>query len=66
MEKEVKKAGPRSSGSALKFVPVKDATVVPGRAHRALKAGPSSKIKNADGTAHSTPNPHRPTNGGVR
>jgi hypothetical protein len=61
MEKEAKKAGPRSAGSALKFEPVEDAKVVPGARARALKAGPHGKQHNADGSLHSTPNPgHKP------
>jgi hypothetical protein len=63
MSKEVKKAGPRSAGSALKFEPVRDAKIVPGARKRALKAGPHSKQQNADGTNHSTPNPHHGTDG---
>jgi hypothetical protein len=47
----------------MKKVKVTDAKVVPGRAQKALKNGPHSKQKNADGTAHSTPNPHGPTSG---
>jgi hypothetical protein len=38
----------------------------PARLQQARNNGPHSKIKNAEGTAHSTPNSHRPTNGGVR
>jgi hypothetical protein len=64
MENKVKKAGPRGSGSELKFGPVKDARVVPGKAQRALKNGPHSKQQNADGTNHSTPSKHKVTDGG--
>jgi hypothetical protein len=46
-----------------KKIQVTDAKVVPGKAQKALKAGPHSKQKNADGTAHSTPNRHAPTDG---
>ena len=63
MEKEVKKAGPRSAGSSLKFEPVKDAKAVSGKAQKALKKGSHSTQQNADGTNHSTPNPHHATDG---
>jgi len=47
-----------------KKVAFQDAKVSPGRAQKALKSGPHSKQQNASGTAHSTPNPHGPTDGG--
>jgi hypothetical protein len=63
MEKEVKKAGPRSAGSALKFEPARDANAVSGAAKRALKAGPHGKAKHADGSTQASPNKHKPTDG---
>jgi len=48
----------------MKKQKVVDAKPVPGRVQKALKAGPHGKQKNADGSLHSTPNPHGPTNGG--
>jgi len=50
-------------GKVGKKVEVQDAKVVPGKVQQALKAGPHGKQKNADGSLHSTPNPHGPTSG---
>jgi len=44
-------------------VQVTDAKVVPGKRARALKAGPHSKLINADGSKFISPNPHKPTKG---
>jgi hypothetical protein len=61
-------SGPNHSGALgevnMEKVKVEDAKVVPGKTQCALKAGPHGKQKNADGTAHSTPNRHGPTDGG--
>jgi hypothetical protein len=46
-----------------KKVKVQDAKVIPGRGPKAVKAGPAGKQQNADGTNHSTPNPHHSTEG---
>jgi hypothetical protein len=46
-----------------KKIQVTDAKVVPGKAQKALKAGPHGKQKNADGSLHSTPNRHGQTSG---
>jgi hypothetical protein len=64
MEKAVKKAGPRSAGSALKFEPVKDAQEVPGAAKKARTNGPHGSQIHADGSTQASPNRHKPTDGG--
>jgi hypothetical protein len=47
----------------MEKVQVVEAKVVPGKAQKALKAGPHGKQKNADGSQYSKPNPHHATNG---
>ena len=47
----------------MEKIKVQDAKAVPGRALKALKAGSAGKQKNADGSQHSTPNPHGKTRG---
>ena len=44
-------------------VKVEEAKVVPGRAAKALRAGPHSKQQNSDGSLHSSSNTHGPTSG---
>ena len=47
----------------MERVKPRDAKVSPGRAQKALNAGPHGHQKNADGTANSASNPHGPTSG---
>ena len=47
----------------MEKIKVQDAKVSPGKAQKALKVGPHGKQKNADGSLHSTPNPHGKTDG---
>jgi hypothetical protein len=46
-----------------KKVEVQDAKLSPGKAQRALKAGPHGKIRQADGSTQASPNKHKPTDG---
>jgi hypothetical protein len=46
-----------------KKVEVQDAKVSPGKAQKALKAGPHGKVKHADGSTQASPNKHKRTDG---
>jgi hypothetical protein len=49
----------------MEKVKVTDAEVVPGKAQKALKAGPHGKAIHADGSSQAEPRKHPPTSGGV-
>jgi hypothetical protein len=49
----------------MEKVKVTDAKVVPGKAQKALKAGPHGKAIHADGSSQAEANKHKPTSGGI-
>jgi hypothetical protein len=51
-------------GYTAKRVQVQEAKPKPAATQKALKAGPAGKQTNADGSKHSSPNPHGPTDVG--